>query len=183
MARPKRLDRSCYIGQQSYFITACVLNRRKAFVSLDFCDTCRDELFAQANAFGFAIDAYVLMPDHAHFVAEGLDERSDLPPFVAMWKQQTGWACRQRTGAPLWQEGFHDRVLRAHDNSLSFARYVVENPVRAGLVRDVRDYPFSGSQRYELEHIMSAYQLDLKSGGIVDDAPAPHKGAPYDCAR
>jgi hypothetical protein len=55
-------------------------------------------------------------------------------------------------------------VLRENDNPLSFARYIIENPVRAGLVGEVKDYPFLGSQRYAIEHIMIAAQLDLRSG-------------------
>ena len=109
-------------------------------------------------------DAYVLYPITLTGLPRGSKNDRDPRPFAATWKQRTGWAWHQRTGSKLWQKGFYDRVLRSNDNSLSFARYVVENPVRAGLVADMRDYPFSGSQRYEMKHIMTAYQLDLKSG-------------------
>ena len=164
MARPTRLDGVSYIGQQTYFLTACTIDRHKSFVTHDFCGVCRDELFAMSDKFGFATDAYVFMPDHSHWLVEGLNDDSDLEEFVARWKQQTGWAWHQRSGSRLWQKGYWDRVLREDETPLSFARYIIENPVRAGLVADVRDYPFSGSQRYELEHIMTAAQMDLKSG-------------------
>ena len=51
-------------------------------------------------------------------------------------------------------------MLRAEDDVLGIARYIVENPVRAGLVRSVKDYPFSGSEKHSLDQIMTAYQLD-----------------------
>ncbi len=41
----------------------------------------------------------------------------------------------------LWQPGFHDRALRAEEDRLAAARYIVANPLRAGLVRRVADYP------------------------------------------
>ena len=45
-----------------------------------------------------------------------------------------------RTG-PLWQYGFHDRALRREENLEKMARYVVANPLRAGLVDTIADYP------------------------------------------
>ena len=170
MARPRRLDGISYTGECAYFITTCTLDRRKVFVHADFCEICRDELFALSDRYGFVTDAYVFMPDHVHWTCEAQHENCSLTEFVSMWKQRTGWAWRQREGVRLWQKGYWERILRENDNALSIARYIVENPVRAGLVRDARDYRYSGSQRYQLEHIMEAYQLDLKSGW--------HRGTP-----
>jgi len=45
-----------------------------------------------------------------------------------------------RTG-PLWQHGFHDRALRQEEDLRAVARYAIANPVRAGLVKRVADYP------------------------------------------
>lgn len=41
----------------------------------------------------------------------------------------------------LWQDGFHDRALRREEDVLPAARYIVANPLRAGLVSRVGDYP------------------------------------------
>jgi REP element-mobilizing transposase RayT len=164
MARPRRLDGISYTGQETYFITTCTLDRRKVFVNTDFYEICRDELFALSDRFGFSTDAYVFMPDHVHWLAEALNDGAPLRQFVSTWKQRTGFAWSQRSGSRLWQKGYWERVLRPDDTPLAIARYIVENPVRAGLVPDVRDYRYSGSQRYEIEHIMTACQMDLRSG-------------------
>ena len=37
---------------------------------------------------------------------------------------------------PLWQTGFHDRALRDDEDLRVAARYVVANPLRAGLVTE-----------------------------------------------
>ena len=39
-------------------------------------------------------------------------------------------------------------------STLHMARYVLNNPVRAGLVADVRKYPFLGSMKYSLEQLL-----------------------------
>ena len=42
----------------------------------------------------------------------------------------------------VWQKGFHDRAIRNEENIRSVARYIVANPLRAGLVENIGDYPF-----------------------------------------
>ncbi len=46
-----------------------------------------------------------------------------------------------RSGEKLWQKGFHDHAVRAEEDLASVARYVVANPLRAGLVKRIGDYP------------------------------------------
>jgi REP element-mobilizing transposase RayT len=41
----------------------------------------------------------------------------------------------------IWQRGFYDRSIRKEDDLIDIARYIVANPVRAGLVTSIRDYP------------------------------------------
>jgi len=45
-----------------------------------------------------------------------------------------------RTGS-LWQQSFHDHALRRDEDLVKLARYVVANPLRAGLVGKLGDYP------------------------------------------
>ena len=46
----------------------------------------------------------------------------------------------------LWQPGFHDRLIRDEKAFRVAIDYVHNNPVRAGLVDDVADYPWSSYQ-------------------------------------
>ena len=68
-------------------------------------------------------------------------------------------------GGRLWQEGYHDRVLRPEDDVRLYARYVLQNPVRAGLVEDVSTYKHAGSDLWSVSEILR-------------DAPDP-KGPAY----
>ena len=45
----------------------------------------------------------------------------------------------------LWQQSFYDHALRKAEDVLDVAAYIFENPVRAGIVDDPADYPWSGS--------------------------------------
>jgi len=87
--------------------------------------------------------AWVLMPDHWHGLLV-LGERDYLPSLVQRLKANTGRHVRQvdaRVGR-VWGAGYHDRALRAEEQLLDAARYVVMNPVRAGMVTRVGDYPY-----------------------------------------
>lgn len=102
------------------------------------------------------IVAYCFMPDHVHLLVEGLMDNADALSFVHQTKQRSGFAFGREHAGRLWQPSFYDRILRNDDATLSVARYIFENPVRAGLVAEPADYEFSGSSRYELEQILEA---------------------------
>jgi len=86
------------------------------------------------------------MPDHIHLVLEGKAETSNLRRFVKVSKQRVDYIFRTELGIRgTWQEGYHGRVLRSDQATEVVVRYVLENPVRAGLVTRAEDYPFSGA--------------------------------------
>jgi REP element-mobilizing transposase RayT len=88
------------------------------------------------------------MPDHVHLLGEARSEQTDLRTFVHDAKQASGYAFRRRFGRPLWQPSYYDRVLRNEESTPDIVRYIVANPVRAGLARDVSAYPYIGSSEY-----------------------------------
>lgn len=83
------------------------------------------------------------MPDHLHLLVEG-SEQSDLSRFMKAFKQVTSFRYKQRVGQPLWQPSYYDHVIRNEQDAQQAFAYILENPVRAGLVDDIGDYPFLG---------------------------------------
>jgi putative transposase len=61
-----------------------------------------------------------------------------------MLKQKLGKQIKTSRSAPIWQRGFFDHVLRSDESYAQKWNYVRENPVRAGLVKNPDDWPFSG---------------------------------------
>ena len=141
----KRFPRFSYIGTHEYSITCCTFSRRRYFTMNQVVDVVRTKLLHIAGVSRFEIPAYCFMPDHVHFVAAGTSVDSNLRRFVHAWKQQTGYAHRQSTSSQLWQGGFYDHVLRDEEDRPAVIRYLLENPIRAGLVADLRCYPHWGS--------------------------------------
>ena len=80
--------------------------------------------------------AYVVMPDQLHWLLVP-GENQDLSHVVGALKN----ASAHRIGRALWQRGFHDQVLRSEEDPKAIGRCVVAEPVHAGLVKGLRDYP------------------------------------------
>ncbi|WP_410473788.1 REP-associated tyrosine transposase [Guyparkeria sp. TX1] len=85
--------------------------------------------------------AWVVMPDHFHALI-----RLRRPSLAEVVQRVRGASARRinrqmaRHGR-LWQPNYHDHALRADDERRHVARYIVANPVRAGLVDRIGDYP------------------------------------------
>lgn len=81
--------------------------------------------------------AFVVMPDHVHWLLQ-LEGNGSLPGIVRLYKSKVSFSLRQR----IWQRGFHDHALREEDDVRDIARYIIANPLRAGLAERVGEYPY-----------------------------------------
>jgi REP element-mobilizing transposase RayT len=90
--------------------------------------------------------AYCLMYDHLHAVIKGV---ADVVTWVRALKAATTAEARRRgLASDLWRRRFHDRRLSEFDGSVEDAvNYVLDNPVRAGLVERREQWPYSGTCR------------------------------------
>ncbi len=83
------------------------------------------------------------MPDHWHGLVE-LGASEALPRNVGRAKAKATREWNREVGkeARLWAPGFHDHAVRREKDVIDIARYIIANPLRAGLVKRVGDYPF-----------------------------------------
>ena len=139
------LNPTNYVGLQFYFVTICSFDRHKIFVNPLLCSWLVKIFRAESARCGFSIHAYCLMPDHFHFLAEGVSPSSDLLKLVKSFKLKTSRVYHRRTSRTLWQRKFFDHILRPRDVPESVSWYIWMNPVRKGLAPEVGAYPFSGS--------------------------------------
>lgn len=85
--------------------------------------------------------AWVVMPDHLHWLFQ-LQEMP-LSKLVLQLKSRSAIAINKARAISgrVWQKGFHDHALRQDEELAATARYIVANPLRAGLARHIGDYP------------------------------------------
>ncbi len=86
--------------------------------------------------------AYVVMPDHLHWL---IQLEADVPLGVVMQavKSVSSHRINKSLGwkGCVWQPRYHDHAVRREENIRALARYVIANPLRAGLVDTIGDYP------------------------------------------
>ena len=88
--------------------------------------------------------AWVVMPDHLHVLFQ-LQSYFSLSEVVQRLKSRSAFLVNRLSAnnrGQIWQPGFYDHALRNDESLRHVARYIVRNPVRAGLVKRVGDYPF-----------------------------------------
>ena len=138
-SRKLRKGRCSLIGG-FYFLTTSVAARRRIFVENRRAEIVLDAIRWLHDSERFHVDAGVVMPDHVHVV--GQLRAGTLSGVMHSLKRFTANR-RSRAGVslPVWQGGFHDHGLRCDEDYRTRVRYVLENPIRAGLAECVDDYP------------------------------------------
>jgi putative transposase len=111
-------------------------------------DICVEQLSKSRAKHGFALFAYVVMPDHAHLLLA--PRESFLPDIIRDWKSRTGWAIakERRKRGSIWQRRYFDFILRRASDFGKKFEYIHNNPVAAGLVVRPEDWPWSSAAFY-----------------------------------
>jgi putative transposase len=153
--RPAHLETFDYLGLYRYFLTFCTNSRRPLFTTSRAVDLVVSQMLRAARDEEFALVAYCFMPDHVHMLVEAQADTSDCLRFIKQAKQYSGYYYSKAFRNRLWQRYGFERILRNDEATMAIARYTLENPLRAGLVRRVEDYPFVGSATNTLQEILT----------------------------
>lgn len=126
---------------RAYLVTTVVYQRRPVFTDLQLGRLLVTELKRAHDSGLVDSSAWVIMPDHLHWLFELRD--ATLSEVMKRVKSLSTLAINRarRTQGALWQSGYHDRAARAEEDLIRIARYIVANPLRGGLVEHLGDYP------------------------------------------
>lgn len=145
-----------YTGTFAYFITICAHNKQTHFNNEVIINNLLKHLKQEADRFSFSIYAYCFMPDHLHLLLTG-EEGVNLIKFMRTFKQITGYYFKQQMKKPLWQKSFFDHVIRKRESINDITGYILNNPVRKGMVDDYRKYPYLGSFVFDINDFYSQF--------------------------
>jgi REP element-mobilizing transposase RayT len=130
---PGHLKGFNYIGLHRYSLTFCTDRRRRLFTDADAVELVVQQLLRSASEHNFSAKR-----------------------FVKGFKQYSGYYYTQKHHDRLWQRYGFEHVLRDEEVTIAVAKYILANPVRAGLAETVDQYPYVGSLMYELKDLIAS---------------------------
>ena len=129
-----------------YLVTSLVKNRVPIFNDVQIARRVVTEMEHLHSSDFVHSMAWVVMPDHLHWLFEL--RSGSLPTLMQALKGRSAFEVNKAHGAKTltWQKGYHDHGVRAEEDLVEMARYVVNNPLRAGLVSQREEYPLWGCE-------------------------------------
>ncbi|NJL07746.1 MAG: transposase [Methylacidiphilales bacterium] len=148
--------RRAFVPGGCWFFTANLHDRRSTLL-VDRIDALRRAMGWTRQSYPFSIDAAVVLPDHIHAVWTLPAGDAD---FSIRWRMiKTRFAReippterrspvrRARGERGIWQRRFWEHLVRDEGDYARHIEYCLINPVKHGLVRRVRDWPYSSFHR------------------------------------
>jgi putative transposase len=133
----------CSSPRQMYSITSVCFCREKVFAKDHYARLAAKALSSTKLWPDAKCLAWVVMPDHLHVLIE-LGDTEPLSLVVQRIKSLIATAINQErsTRQPVWQRGYYEHAIRTDEDVLLAARYIINNPVRAGLALNIGDYSY-----------------------------------------
>lgn len=136
-----------------YFVTICTFQRRNTFVNQRYCDLAQNGLVQipnQKHAQHVALDEWIVMPNHVHVIFDFVEFAvqaeltkqqeyfenalaGSLGVVVGQYKSAVTRkinVLRKSKGAPVWQRGYWEHIIRNERELLATREYIINNPLR-----------------------------------------------------
>jgi putative transposase len=141
-----RLDPSLYqVPGSVYFFTIISNFKKPYFVDENLNNEIIYCFKTERERMKCKIYVYCLMPDHLHLLCGSNNFGVSVLDLVNQFKGKStriGWKCGIK--GSLWQRRSYDHILRKEEDLEETSKYIVNNPVRRGIVEEWAQYPFSG---------------------------------------
>jgi REP element-mobilizing transposase RayT len=155
-----------YEPGMTYLLTSVTHRRQPLFAEVAYAQAAHEDIAFYTRKFKAASLAHVIMPDHIHWVIypspedfkrfarqeeekngkyTEAPERFYLSKIMEDCKRHISYTINRLRGMkepPIWQDGFRDDGLRTVEIIRKAVRYVIFNPVKAGLAAKPEDYPW-----------------------------------------
>ena len=126
-----------------YYLTLATLNKKPLLATPKISDIifqAFDWLETKERLRWFCV---IVMPDHIHAVIQ-LGSKQTLSGLIQSFKSHTAKQVNDYLGrsGSLWQSAYHEHGIRQDESLNTIIQYCYQNPVRSGLVKAARNYPF-----------------------------------------
>jgi len=146
-AKNQRLDKQFYAqAGRVCFLTVRAYRGAQPFADNGLAAMVVRCIHAQRVRSGCRVYAYCLMPDHLHLLATPEQEGASVLRFLDELKGRTtreAWLLDWK--GKLWQPRSYDHILRRAESVPEAMKYILDNPVRNGLVARPEDWRWGGA--------------------------------------
>jgi putative transposase len=157
MARYRR----AVVAGGSYFFTVVIELRQPILTDPPMRSALREAITLVRKDYPFVINGWVLLPDHLHTIWTLPEGDADYSTRWRLIKTRVTKSCgnlyarpqfstarrtKKRCGT-LWQHRYWEHFLRDETDFTHHMDYLHMNPIKHGLVKQARDWPFSSFHR------------------------------------
>jgi REP element-mobilizing transposase RayT len=132
-------------GSYVYFLTLCTSHKQPYFADERIASVIENDMGFRRIKGEIVLYCYCIMPDHLHLLLSLTDHYNKrLQDWVSAFKRYTSRTTNDLYCVkPLWQRNFYDHIVRKKESLIKIAEYIVNNPVRKGMVDEWADYRHS----------------------------------------
>ncbi len=149
--RKHRLSPELYCGRIVVAFTACIADRKPVFDKAEVFYSLSQIMLDSLKMWKCDAHVYLFMSDHCHFLIQGNADDSDILRFMKDFKQVSGYWFYKNISGVRWQKDFYDHIIRKDEDIKKQVYYILENPIRKGLVNSWKEHLFKGSTIYNFE--------------------------------
>ena len=159
-----------YCPGGTFFFTLVTYERRPFLTDPISLRLLRQAWREETRSRSFDLEAICLMPDHLHFIMRLPEDDSNYSIRISAIKARFTKSilksnnndtkcCALKRGKgerTVWQHRFWEHMIRDEDDFRCHVEYIHYNPVKHGLVSNVKDWPWSSFHRYVRDGIYSS---------------------------
>jgi putative transposase len=139
-------------GYGTYLITASTSQRKSVFQSEALARLLIDVFLHYRSQGKFHLHEFVVMPDHFHLLITPVESLERAMQFI-----KGGFSFRAKRelgfGGEVWEKSFYDHRIRDVGEYERCRKYILENPVKRGLVESAELYPYSSAAGFVLDEV------------------------------
>ena len=139
--------RRYYVPDSIVFITAVTKYRQPLLLSPDYLRTFWLTVECVQNIHPFTLIAYVILPDHFHWLIRPRNEVCNFSSIMHSIKRNFTVNVKKtiRYEKPLrfWQPSFWDHVIQSEKDFKNHVTYIHCNPIKHGYVEQPEEWPHS----------------------------------------
>jgi putative transposase len=159
----------------TYMVTGSTLDKKLLFKTQEELDLLQAIFLNLASHYQWHLEAWALFPNHYHFIAQSPNDPKTLKKLISHLHATTARELNrlhQTPGRKVWYQ-YWDSLITFQISYLARLNYVMQNPVKHGMVAYAKDYKWCSAAWFEANASKSQYltvtNFKTDQVSVIDD--------------